>query len=111
MLKGDRTMKMRPFKQTDWDAFAGAEGTHPEIGEGKITLEHGETVDAVVIADATAVAVNAIDEDGNFLEWYSFDLHLRRGSEQRITSVIAALLPERMTHSMLVGLGFICHEV
>lgn len=102
-------MKMGPFKQTDWDAFAGAEGTHPEIGEGKITLEHGEEAGAIVIADATAVAVNAIDEDGNFLEWYSFDL--MRTDAQRVTSVIAALLPEHMTHQQLVGLGFICHEM
>lgn len=103
-------MKMASFTQSDWDAFAGAEGTHPEIGEGKIVLEHGEEADAIVIADTAAVAVNAIDEDGNFLEWYSFDL-LCQGMTQRVANLVAALLPERMTHSQLVGLGFICHEM
>ena len=102
-------MKMRSFKQSDWDAFAGAQGRNPEIGEGKIDLEHSEQADTIVIADATSVTVNAIDEDGTFLEWYSFDL--MRKDAQRVTSVIATLLPEHTNHALLVGLGFLHHKM
>jgi hypothetical protein len=61
-MRRTKPAKMRPFKEHDWDAFAGAEspeGGHPMIGEH--TMPDGKHI--VSVADKNGISVGVSDKD------------------------------------------------
>lgn len=89
-------MQLRPFTNRDWDGLAGAE--RGPGGELPLVAYNDENL---VVVDAKGIWVQLYDGDGENDISYTLTLP----SVQR-AGLVAALLPDVLTHELLIDLGF-----
>ena len=93
-------MNLRPFDDTDYEAFAGVESVDPMIGEVQIYDDAEYTWDGLIVVDGRTVQLDVHGVDGDDVRW------ARNFDKGYMAMTFVQLLPDRVRIHLLEDFGF-----